>query len=173
AFTSSGRGGACRPGDKGRAREFLHGLAPDRAWYNGAVKSHTEYLTFHTKKRRELVHLTPTLETILDKSGVQEGFMPVSAMHITAGVFVNDNEPGLHKDIWKWLEGLAPFKEDYEHHNTGEDNGDAHLKSMLVHHEVIVPVTKGRLDFGTWQRVFYAEFDGQRDKRVIVKVMGI
>jgi secondary thiamine-phosphate synthase enzyme len=119
------------------------------------------------------VHLTPTLETILDKAGIQEGFMLVSAMHITAGVFVNDNEPGLHRDIWKWLEGLAPFKEDYEHHNTGEDNGDAHLKSMLVHHEVIVPVTKGRLDFGTWQRVFYAEFDGQRDKRVIVKVLGL
>jgi len=136
------------------------------------VKSHTEYLTFHTKKRRELVHLTPTLESILERSGVGEGFMLVSAMHITAGVFVNDDESGLHADIWEWLEHLAPRKDDYRHHRTGEDNGDAHLKSMLVHHEVIVPITAGRLDLGPWQRVFYAEFDGQRDKRLIVKVMG-
>ncbi len=137
------------------------------------MKAHTEYLTFHTQKRRELVHLTPMLEKILGHSGIVDGFMLVSAMHITAGVFVNDDEGGLHRDIWKWLEGLAPAKPDYEHHQTGEDNGDAHLKSMLVHHEVIVPVTKGRLDLGTWQRVFYAEFDGQRDKRLIVKTMGI
>ena len=136
------------------------------------MKAHTEYLTFHTKKRRELVHLTPTLETILAKSGIVEGFMLVSAMHITAGVFVNDDESGLHEDIWKWLEGVAPFRADYNHHRTGEDNGDAHLKSMLVHHEVTVPITKGRLDLGTWQRVFYAEFDGQRDKRLIVKILG-
>jgi secondary thiamine-phosphate synthase enzyme len=136
------------------------------------VKAHTEYLTFHTQKRRELVHLTPTLEKILARSGIAEGFMLVSAMHITAGVFVNDDESGLHADIWKWLEELAPFEEGYLHHRTGEDNGDAHLKSMLVHHEVIVPVTRGRLDLGTWQRVFYAEFDGQRDKRVIVKTLG-
>lgn len=136
------------------------------------MKSHTEYFTFHTTKRRELVHLTPQLEDVLDRSGVHEGFMLVSAMHITAGVFVNDDESGLHEDIWTWLEGLAPFRVDYKHHRTGEDNGDAHLKSMLVHHEVIVPITKGRLDLGTWQRVFYAEFDGQRDKRLIVKVMG-
>jgi secondary thiamine-phosphate synthase enzyme len=94
-------------------------------------------------------------------------------MHITAAVFVNDDESGLHEDIWKWLETLAPFREDYAHHRTGEDNGDAHLKSMLVHHEVIVPITKGRLDLGTWQRVFYAEFDGRRDKRLIVKAIGI
>ncbi|MCA9588272.1 MAG: secondary thiamine-phosphate synthase enzyme YjbQ [Myxococcales bacterium] len=137
------------------------------------MKAHTEYFTFHTKKRRELIHLTPRLEQVLDKSGIEEGFMLVSAMHITAGVFVNDNESGLHEDIWEWLEGIAPFREGYKHHRTGEDNGDAHLKSLLVHHEVIVPVTKGRLDLGTWQRVFYAEFDGQRDKRMIVKVMGI
>ena len=137
------------------------------------MRAHTEYLTFHTKKRRELIHLTPTLEAILGRSAIGEGFMLVSAMHITAGVFVNDDESGLHRDIWKWLEGIAPSGPDYEHHRTGEDNGDAHLKSLLVHHEVIVPITAGRLDFGTWQRVFYAEFDGQRDKRVIVKVMGI
>ena len=137
------------------------------------MRAHTEYLTFHTKNRRELLPLTPTLEQILAKSGIREGFMLVSAMHITAGVFVNDDERGLHRDIWKWLEGIAPQRDDYEHHKTGEDNGDAHLKSILVHHEVIVPVTEGRLDFGPWQRVFYAEFDGQRDKKVIVKVMGI
>jgi len=136
------------------------------------MRAHTEYLSFHTKKRRDLVHLTPMLEQILARAGIHEGFMLVSAMHITAGVFVNDDEPGLHEDIWKWLETLAPFRADYRHHQTGEDNGDAHLKSMLVHHEVIVPVTKGRLDLGTWQRVFYAEFDGQRYKRVIVKTLG-
>lgn len=136
------------------------------------MKAHTEYFTFNTKKKRELVHLTPRLEQVLERSGVAEGFMLVSAMHITAGVFVNDNESGLHEDIWEWLEGIAPFKGEYKHHRTGEDNGDAHLKSLLIHHEVIVPITKGRLDLGTWQRVFYAEFDGQRDKRLIVKVMG-
>ena len=136
------------------------------------LKSHTEYLTIHTRKRRELVHLTPMLEPVLERSGIEDGLMLVSAMHITAAVFVNDDESGLHADIWEWLEKLAPFREDYRHHRTGEDNGDAHLKSMLVHHEVIVPVTKGRLDLGPWQRVFYAEFDGQRDKRLIVKVMG-
>jgi secondary thiamine-phosphate synthase enzyme len=135
------------------------------------VKSHTEYLTFRTKNRRELVHLTPTLEPILARSGIAEGMMLVSAMHITAGVFVNDDESGLHADIWQWLEKLAP-RADYQHHRTGEDNGDAHLKSLLVHHEVIVPVTRGRMDLGPWQRVFYAEFDGQREKRLIVKVMG-
>jgi secondary thiamine-phosphate synthase enzyme len=135
------------------------------------VKSHTEYLTFRTKNRRELVHLTPTLEPILGRSGIAEGMMLVSAMHITAGVFVNDDESGLHADIWQWLEKLAP-RADYQHHRTGEDNGDAHLKSLLVHHEVIVPITRGRMDLGPWQRVFYAEFDGQRDKRLIVKVMG-
>jgi secondary thiamine-phosphate synthase enzyme len=137
------------------------------------MKSHTEYLTFHTKKRRELIHLTPQLEQILAKSVVAEGFMLVSAMHITAGVFVNDDESGLHRDIWKWLEGIAPSGVDYEHHRTGEDNGDAHLKSLLIHHEVIVPITRGRLDLGPWQRVFYAEFDGQRDKRLIVKILGV
>jgi secondary thiamine-phosphate synthase enzyme len=136
------------------------------------MRAHTEYLTFHTKKRRELVHLTPMLEPILARSRVAEGFMLVSAMHITAGVFVNDDERGLHEDILEWLEKLAPSGQDYKHHRTGEDNGDAHLKSMLVHHEVIVPVTSGRMDLGTWQRVFYAEFDGMRDKRVIVKVIG-
>ncbi len=142
------------------------------------MKAHTEYLTFHTKKRRELVHLTPTVEEIVHKSGIQEGLILVSAMHITAGVFVNDDESGLHRDIWKWLEHLAPEHGedgepvDYEHHRTGEDNGHAHLKSLLVHHEVTLPITKGRLDLGPWQRIFYAEFDGMRPKRLVVKALG-
>jgi len=136
------------------------------------MKFHTEYLTFHTKAERAYVHITPQVETILKKSGVKDGMVLVSAMHITAGVYVNDNESGLIEDIDQWLEGLAPFKANYKHHQTGEDNGDSHLKALLIHHEVIVPVTNGMLDFGTWQRIFYAEFDGQRDKRVIVKVMG-
>ena len=136
------------------------------------MKIHTEYLTFHTKTKRAYVHITPHVETILKKSGVKDGMALVSAMHITAGVYVNDNESGLIQDIDQWLEGLAPFNPDYRHHQTGEDNGDSHLKALLIHHEVIVPVTNGKLDFGTWQRIFYAEFDGQRDKRVIVKIMG-
>jgi secondary thiamine-phosphate synthase enzyme len=135
------------------------------------MKSLTEYLWFETAERRELVRVTDTVAQLVKKSGIKEGMVLVSAMHITAGVFVNDNEPGLFEDIWAWLEKLAPTAE-YRHHATGEDNGDAHLKSMLVHHQVIVPVTKGQLDLGTWQQIFYAEFDGQRRKRVIVKVMG-
>ena len=133
---------------------------------------HTEYLKFHTKTHRAYVHITPQVEQIVKRSGVKEGMVLVSAMHITAGVYVNDNEDGLIEDIDKWLEGLAPFKKDYKHHQTGEDNGDSHLKALLINHEVIVPITAARLDFGTWQRIFYAEFDGQREKRVIVKVMG-
>ena len=136
------------------------------------MKSHTEYLTFNTRKHREYIHLTPQVEAAVEKRGVQEGMVLVSAMHITAGVYVNDNEPGLIQDIDKWLEELAPFRQDYRHHETGEDNGDSHLKSMLVHHQVVLPITAGRLDLGPWQRVFYAEFDGQRPKRVIIKVIG-
>jgi secondary thiamine-phosphate synthase enzyme len=136
------------------------------------VRAHTEYLTYTTKTRRELIRLTPTLDAILGRSKIKEGFMLVSAMHITAGVFVNDDESGLHADIWDWLQGLAPEGPDYRHHRTGEDNGDAHLKSLLVHHECTLPVTAGRLDLGPWQQVFYAEFDGMRPKRVIVKILG-
>ncbi|NMO22718.1 YjbQ family protein [Pyxidicoccus fallax] len=136
------------------------------------MKTLTEYLWFETKERRELVRLTDTVSSLVRKSGIQEGMVLVSAMHITAGVFVNDDEPGLHEDIWEWLQGLAPFGPDYRHHRTGEDNGDAHLKSLLIHHQVIIPVTAGKMDLGPWQQVFYAEFDGQRRKRVIVKVMG-
>ena len=136
------------------------------------MKFHTEYLVLHTKKRREYLHITPQVEAVVKRGGVREGMVLVSAMHITAGVYINDNESGLIEDIDTWLEKLAPAKPDYRHHQTGEDNADAHLKSMLVHHEVIVPITGGRLDFDPWQRIFYAEFDGQRDKRVIIKVMG-
>jgi secondary thiamine-phosphate synthase enzyme len=133
---------------------------------------HTEYLTFRTKKHREYVNITPQVEQALVKSGIREGMILVSAMHITAGVYVNDAEDGLIADIDEWLEQIAPFRADYRHHRTGESNGDSHLKSLLVHHEVIVPVTAGKLDFGPWQQVYYAEFDGQRSKRVIIKVMG-
>jgi secondary thiamine-phosphate synthase enzyme len=136
------------------------------------MKTLTEYLKFHTKTHRAYVHITPQVEQIVGASGVQEGMVLVSAMHITAGVYVNDNESGLIEDIDQWLEHLAPFRKGYKHHETGEDNGDSHLKALLIHHEVIVPITAGKLDLGTWQRIFYAEFDGQRDKRVIVKVMG-
>ena len=136
------------------------------------MKAHTEYLTFRTKRQREYVNITREVETALKKSGVREGMVLVSAMHITAGVYVNDAEDGLIQDIDEWLERLAPTGPDYHHHRTGESNGDAHLKSLLVHHEVIIPVTNGALDFGPWQQVYYAEFDGQRPKRVIIKVMG-
>jgi secondary thiamine-phosphate synthase enzyme len=136
------------------------------------MKTLTDYLWFNTKKQREYINITDTVRTLVEKSGVQEGMVLVSAMHITAGVYVNDAEQGLIEDIDEWLEKLAPFNLHYKHHRTGETNGDAHLKSLLVHHEVIVPITRGKLDFGPWQQIYYAEFDGQRRKRVIVKVMG-
>ena len=136
------------------------------------MKFHTEYLWFTTEKKREYINITREVESAVKKSGIKEGTVLVSAMHITAGVYVNDAEDGLIQDIDEWLESLAPYKANYRHHRTGETNGDAHLKSMLVHHEVIVPVTNGKLDFGPWQQVYYAEFDGQRRKRVIIKVMG-
>jgi secondary thiamine-phosphate synthase enzyme len=136
------------------------------------MRTATDYLWFETKKRRELINITDRVGAFVKKSGIQEGMVLVSAMHITAGVFVNDHEPGLWEDIWQWLEQLAPARADYRHHETGEDNGDAHLKSLLVHHEVIVPITKGALDLGPWQQIFYAEFDGQRRKRMVLKAMG-
>ncbi len=136
------------------------------------MRFHTEYLSFRTKKHREYINITPQVEAALAKSGIREGMILVSAMHITAGIYVNDAEDGLIQDIDEWLEKLAPFREDYRHHRTGETNGDSHLKSLIVHHETIVPVTNGKLDFGPWQQVYYAEFDGQRPKKVIIKVMG-
>jgi secondary thiamine-phosphate synthase enzyme len=138
----------------------------------GDMKFHTDYLTFNTKKHRAYVHITPQVEKVVRESGVSNGLVLVSAMHITAGVYVNDDEDGLIQDIDAWLEQLAPFKRNYLHHQTGEDNGDSHLKAILVHHQVILPIKDGELLLGTWQRVFYAEFDGQRSKRVVVAVMG-
>lgn len=136
------------------------------------MKFATEYLEFNTRKHREYINITDKVEAVVHKSGVREGMVLVSAMHITAGVYVNDAESGLIQDIDEWLEGLAPYRDDYRHHRTGETNGDSHLKSLLIHHEVIVPITNGRLDLGPWQQVYYAEFDGQRRKRLIIKVMG-
>ncbi len=136
------------------------------------MKFHTEYLWFNTEKKREYINITDTVQEAVDKSGVTEGMVLVSAMHITAGVYVNDAEWGLIQDIDEWLEHLAPYRPNYRHHRTGETNGDAHLKSLLIHHQVIVPITDGKLDLGPWQQIYYAEFDGQRKKRVIIKVMG-
>ncbi len=136
------------------------------------MKSYTEYKTFNTKKNYELVNITDLCADVTRKSGIKEGMLLVSAMHITAGVFINDNESGLHQDIKDWLQQLAPQGPDYRHHRTGEVNGDAHLKNLLIGHQVIIPITNGKLDFGPWQSVFYAEFDGQRPKRMVLKAMG-
>ena len=136
------------------------------------MKVHTDYLWFNTKSRREFIRITDDVAAIVKKSGVNEGMVLVSAMHITAGVYVNDWEGGLIQDFQDWLEKLAPSGVDYRHHRTGEDNGDAHLKRTLIGHQVMLPITGGALDLGPWEQVFYAEFDGQRKKRVVVKVMG-
>ena len=136
------------------------------------MKSHTEYLSFNTARRREYINITDRVEEALAESGVAEGLILVSAMHITAAVYVNDAESGLIQDIDEWLDKLAPQGPDYRHHRTGEDNGDAHLKNLLIHSQVLLPVTKGRIDLGPWQQVYYAEFDGRRKKRVIVKIIG-
>jgi secondary thiamine-phosphate synthase enzyme len=132
----------------------------------------TDYLWFNTKQRREFIRITDEVAEIVRKSGIKEGMVLVSAMHITAAVYVNDWEEGLISDFGAWLERLAPAKPDYRHHQTGEDNADAHLKRTIMGHQVILPITAGKLDLGPWEQVFYAEFDGQRRKRVIVKVMG-
>ena len=136
------------------------------------MKSHTKYLTFNTKEQVEFINITHTVEEELKKSKIKEGFCLVSAMHITASVYINDNEMGLIDDIKDWLQELAPKGPNYRHHRTGEVNGDAHLKNLLMHHQVLVPVTEGRLDFGPWQQIFYAEFDGQRKKRAVIKIIG-
>jgi len=136
------------------------------------MKSATDYVWFNTSKKREYINITPAVEEVVATSGIKEGMVLVSAMHITAGVYVNDDEPGLIADIDQWLERIAPFNPNYQHHNTGETNGDAHLKNLLVHHQVIVPITEGRLDLGPWQQIFYAEFDGKRRKRVVIKAIG-
>jgi len=136
------------------------------------MQARTEYLTFNTERHRDYVNITDEVAAVVRRSGIQEGMVLVSAMHITAGVYVNDAEEGLIADIDEWLERLAPFREDYRHHRTGETNGDAHLKSLLVHHQVVVPITAGKLDLGPWQQVYYAEFDGRRPKRLVIKAMG-
>jgi secondary thiamine-phosphate synthase enzyme len=133
---------------------------------------HTDYLWFNTKSRQEFVRITDEVAAVVKKSGVKEGMVLVSAMHITAGVYVNDWEEGLIEDFQVWLEKLAPAGLAYEHHRTGEDNADAHLKRTIMGHQVIVPITGGKLDLGPWEQIFYAEFDGQRKKRVVLKVMG-
>jgi len=136
------------------------------------MKSQTEYLYFNTRNHREYINITEKVEEVVNKSGIQEGIVLVSAMHITAGVYINDAEDGIINDMDEMLERIAPFKEDYKHHQTGETNGDSHLKSLLIGHEVIVPITKGKLDLGPWQQIYYAEFDGRRKKRLIIKAIG-
>ena len=139
------------------------------------MKSLTEYLTFSVPERVGFVNITPTLEELVRKSGISEGLLLCNAMHITASVFINDDEPGLHEDYKAWLEGLAPFDpspQRYKHNRTGEDNADAHLKRQVMGREVVVAVTKGTLDFGPWEQIFYGEFDGRRAKRVLIKVIG-
>jgi secondary thiamine-phosphate synthase enzyme len=136
------------------------------------VLTHTDYLWFNTRQRQEFIRITDDVARIVRDSGVTDGMALVSAMHITAAVYVNDWEDGLIHDFQEWLEKLAPAGLPYQHHQTGEDNGDAHLKRTLMGHQVILPITKGKLDLGPWEQVFYAEFDGQRRKRVVVKVMG-
>lgn len=140
------------------------------------MKSHTEYLTFNLPARMAFENITPKIEAIVRASGVQEGLVLVNAMHITASVFINDDEPGLHSDYKKWLENLAPFDaspQRYAHNRTGEDNADAHMKRQIMGREVVVAITKGQLDFGPWEQIFYGEFDGRRDKRALVKVIGV
>ena len=139
------------------------------------MKSHTSHLTFHVPERMGFVNITPRVEQAVAESGVREGLCLVNAMHITASVFINDDEPGLHADYRRWLEDLAPFDpspDRYAHNRTGEDNADAHHKRMIMGREVVVAITKGRLDFGPWEQIFYGEFDGRRDKRVLVKIIG-
>ncbi len=139
------------------------------------MKSLTEYLSFHVPGRMGFVNITPSVEEAVRKSGVSEGLVLVNAMHITASVFINDDEPGLHEDFQRWLESLAPFDpspQRYHHNRTGEDNADAHMKRQVMGREVVVAVTKGRLDFGPWEQIFYGEFDGRRTKRVLIKIIG-
>ncbi len=137
------------------------------------MKSYTQYLWFNTKKRHEFVNITPLVEEAVNKSAVKEGLCLVNAMHITSSVFINDDESGLHEDFSAWLEKLAPYgKDKYKHNLTGEDNGDAHLKRTILGREIVAAITNGKLDFGPWEQIFYGEFDGQRKKRVLVKIIG-
>ena len=137
------------------------------------MKSYTDYIWMNTKDRYEIVNITSEVESVLRKSNIKEGICLVNAMHITASVFINDNESGLHEDFLKWVEKLAPYgKDKYRHNMTGEDNGDAHLKRTIMGREVVIAITEGKLDFGPWEQIFYGEFDGQRRKRVLIKIIG-
>ena len=137
------------------------------------MKSHRETITIHTRKKREYINITPQVEAIIRKSGVKEGLVLVNPMHITASCYINDDEAGLIADFDEFLEKIAPYDlKKYRHHQTGEDNGDSHLKRQIFGREVVAAITEGKLDFGTWERIFYAEFDGQRPKRVLVKIIG-
>jgi secondary thiamine-phosphate synthase enzyme len=163
-------------------------MAAHHRAYPAAMRAHTRYLTFETPERRQFVRITDEVQQAVDEAGIAEGLVLVSAMHITAGVWVNDDEPGLQEDTLEWLDklappswrppanevarALAPEPGDFRHHAGGEDNGDAHWKNLLVHHQVVLPVTDGRLDLGPWQAVFYCEFDGRRAKRLVIKVLG-
>lgn len=137
------------------------------------MKTYTDYLYFNTAKRQEFINIADQVEGVLRKSGIKEGLCLVNAMHITSSVFINDDESGLHKDFSVWLEKLAPFgKDKYQHNLTGEDNADAHLKRTIMGREVVAAITNGKLDFGPWEQIFYGEFDGQRRKRVLIKIIG-
>lgn len=137
------------------------------------MKSYTQYLWFNTRKRQELVNITPQVEEAVKKSGIKDGLCLVNAMHITSSVFINDDEGGLHQDFSQWLEKLAPYgKDKYKHNLTGEDNADSHLKRTIMGREVVVAITGGKLDFGPWEQIFYGEFDGKRKKRVLIKIIG-
>lgn len=136
------------------------------------MKSYREELWFHTQSRREFINITPQVDRVIQDSGIQEGLVLVNSMHITASVYINDDESGLLQDYERFLERLAPQGADYQHHLTGEDNGDAHIKRQIMGREVVVAITNGALDFGPWEQIFYAEFDGRRRKRVLVKVIG-
>lgn len=136
------------------------------------MKSYKKILTFNTEKRYQLVHITPLVEEALKESGIKEGLCLVNAMHITASVFINDNEPGLHKDYIDWLEKLAPYNKNAYRHNVGEDNADAHLKRQIMGREVVISISNGAFDFGPWEEIFYGEFDGRRNKRVLIKIIG-
>lgn len=151
---------------------YLRNQVTDHIKKNGTIH-HTEYLVLKVPSRYALLNITPHVNACLNRSKVKDGFCFVSAMHITAGIYVNDAEGGLLEDISKWIEKLAPFNPNYRHHQTGEDNADAHLKSYLTNHSVTLPVTGAQFDFGTWQQVFYAEFDGEREKRILVKTVGL
>ena len=140
---------------------------------NGLTTCYTEYVTIQTERRYEIRDITDDVDRVLQRSNLADGYILVSTMHITSSIFVNDRESGLWRDIMTWLEELAPNKPEYHHHQTGEDNADAHLKRMLLGHQVLVPVTNGALDLGPWERVHYGEFDGQRPKRVLLKAMGV